>query len=116
VIVNDGSTSTAAILKNYGDHIQVITQTNGCLSVARNAGVCRSTGRYLALVDSADIWLPGKLKTMVRRAGAEPTGKPGVQPVPLDRQPRSRVWRFSKSPKKIGHFAFQLRTACRYVV
>jgi glycosyltransferase involved in cell wall biosynthesis len=66
VIVNDGSTdSTAAILMNYGDHIQVITQTNGCLSVARNAGVCRSTGRHLAFVDSVNIWLPGKLKTMV---------------------------------------------------
>ena len=66
VVINDGSTdSTSAILHKYGSQIQVITQSNGGLSVARNAGIRRSTGRYLAFLDSDDIWLPGKLKTMV---------------------------------------------------
>lgn len=66
VVVNDGSTdSTAAILQKYGSQIQVITQRNGGLSAARNAAVRRSTGRYLALLDADDVWLPGKLKMMV---------------------------------------------------
>jgi glycosyltransferase involved in cell wall biosynthesis len=66
VVVNDGSTdSTVAILQKYGSQIQVITQANGGLSVARNAAVRRSTGKYLAFLDADDIWLPGKLKTMV---------------------------------------------------
>ena len=66
VVVNDGSTdSTATILEKYGNRIQVVTQRNGGLSAARNAGVRRSTGKYLAFLDADDIWLPGKLKTMV---------------------------------------------------
>ncbi len=66
VVVNDGSTdSTAAILKRYGNNIQVITQRNSGLSAARNAGVRRSTSDYLAFLDADDIWVPGKLKTMV---------------------------------------------------
>ena len=66
VVVDDGSTdSTAAILEKYGSQILVIAQCNGGPSAARNAGVRRSTGRYLAFLDADDIWLPGKLKTMV---------------------------------------------------
>ena len=66
VVVNDGSTdSTAAILERYGNLIQVVTQPNGGLSAARNTGVRRSTGDYLAFLDADDIWLPGKLKTTV---------------------------------------------------
>jgi glycosyltransferase involved in cell wall biosynthesis len=66
VVINDGSTdSTAAILAGYGDRIQVVTQPNGGLSVARNAGVRRSTGDYVALLDADDLWLQGKLRTMI---------------------------------------------------
>ena len=66
VVVNDGSTdSTATILKKYGNQIQVVTQRNGGLSAARNAGVRHSTGEYLAFLDADDIWLPEKLKKMV---------------------------------------------------
>jgi glycosyltransferase involved in cell wall biosynthesis len=66
VVVNDGSTDgTADILKEYGNQIKVITQPNGGLSAARNAGIRCSTGKYLAFLDSDDIWLPGKLEAMV---------------------------------------------------
>jgi len=66
VVIDDGSTdSTAAILQKYGGRIRVITQRNRGQSTARNVGVGRSTGKYLAFLDSDDIWLPGKLKTMV---------------------------------------------------
>jgi glycosyltransferase involved in cell wall biosynthesis len=66
VVINDGSTdSTAAILQKYGSQIQIVTQSNGGLSAARNAGIRRSSGKYLAFLDADDIWLPGKLKTMV---------------------------------------------------
>src|SRR5216684_5362147 len=74
VVVNDGSTDmTAAILGKYGGEIQVITQRNRGLSAARNTAVCRSTGKYLALLDADDIWLPGKLKTMVSALERNPS-------------------------------------------
>ncbi len=66
VVVNDGATdSTATILNGYNGKIQVVTQSNRGVSAARNAGVRRSTGKYLAFLDSDDMWLPEKLATMV---------------------------------------------------
>src|SRR5215471_276245 len=75
VVVNDGSTdSTATILTGYGDRISIVTQSNRGAAAARNAGVAYSTGKYIATLDSDDLWLPGKLQTMVaaleRNAGA----------------------------------------------
>ena len=75
VVVNDGSTdSTATILKKYGNQIQVVTQRNGGLSAARNAGVRHSAGEYLAFLDADDIWLPEKLKKMVPALEQNPLG------------------------------------------
>ena len=66
VVVNDGSTdSTAAILEQYGNRIRAVTQANRGAAAARNTGVVHSTGKYVAILDSDDLWLPGKLKTMV---------------------------------------------------
>jgi glycosyltransferase involved in cell wall biosynthesis len=66
VVVDDGSTdSTAAILNRYGARIQIVTQANRGVSAARNAGIRRATGRYLALLDADDIFLPNKLRRML---------------------------------------------------
>ena len=75
VAVNDGSTdSTLAILERYADKIKVIHQPNRGLSAARNAAIARSASKYIALLDSDDQWLPGKLVSVVaeleRRPGA----------------------------------------------
>ena len=75
IVVNDGSTdSTARLLEAYGSRIRVIHQRNTGVSAARNAGVMLSSGKYIALLDSDDIWLPGKLTrliaALVRNPGA----------------------------------------------
>lgn len=62
VVVNDGSTDdTAGVLAGYGDAIRVVTQANGGMSSARNAGIRGARGHYLAFLDADDHWLPGKL-------------------------------------------------------
>ena len=66
VVINDGSTdSTANILESFGTKIRTINRNNGGVAVARNAGVVHSTGKYLAFLDSDDLWLPGKLAIMI---------------------------------------------------
>lgn len=73
IVVNDGSTDdTAQILAAYGDAIQVVTQANGGMSSARNAGISAARGRYLAFLDSDDRWLQGKLARQMTLMESEP--------------------------------------------
>lgn len=67
VVVDDGSTdATAELLKTYGQDLVVIRQPNRGVSAARNAGIAAASGRYIAFLDSDDLWLPQKLSRQVR--------------------------------------------------
>ena len=60
ICVNDGSTDNSAkILKQYAKQdkrIKIITQKNGGLSAARNAGLKHMSGEYVSFIDSDD-WI-----------------------------------------------------------
>lgn len=62
IVVDDGSTdgTRETLRKRYGDRIIYAWQANAGVSAARNRGVSMSTGRYIALLDSDDEWLPEK--------------------------------------------------------
>lgn len=63
IVVDDGSTDeTAERLDPYEAVVQVIEQGHRGVSAARNRGVQASRGRYLAFLDSDDLWLAGKLE------------------------------------------------------
>jgi glycosyltransferase involved in cell wall biosynthesis len=63
IAVNDGSTdSSLEILEEYADRIQCIHQENQGVAIARNVGVDRSLGDYVAFCDADDIWFPRKLE------------------------------------------------------
>lgn len=62
VVIDDGSTDdTQAVLARYGDRIEVIAQANAGPAAARNAGLARATGDWIAFLDSDDLWRPGRL-------------------------------------------------------
>lgn len=67
IVVDDGSEDRSLeIARSYADQgVIVITKENGGAASARNLGVKHSTGRYLAFLDSDDVWLPGKIEKMV---------------------------------------------------
>jgi glycosyltransferase involved in cell wall biosynthesis len=66
VVINDGSTDgTRSLLEGYGAAITVINQENRGMSAARNAGIHRANGMYVAFLDADDWWLPGKLSRQV---------------------------------------------------
>jgi len=66
IVVDDGSTdNTNDLLSTFEDRITVIRQPNRGVSAARNAGVRASTGELIALLDSDDTWLPGKVTAQV---------------------------------------------------
>lgn len=63
IVCDDGSTDrTGEILAAYGDpRLRVLRQANGGRGAARNRAIEAATGRFIALLDADDWWLPGKL-------------------------------------------------------
>lgn len=70
LVTNDGSTddTEAAILpyqETFGGRLIYESQPNQGIAGARNAGLKKARGRYIALLDGDDIWLPAYLAKMV---------------------------------------------------
>jgi glycosyltransferase involved in cell wall biosynthesis len=66
IVVDDGSAdNTPDILHGLVDDIKVIRQSNRGVSAARNRGIQASAGRWIAFLDSDDLWLPQKLSRQV---------------------------------------------------
>ena len=73
IVVDDGSTdNTPQLLAGYGRNITVISQPNFGVSAARNRGIAVAAGRWIAFLDSDDLWLPGKLSRQVAFFKANP--------------------------------------------
>lgn len=72
-VVDDGSTDgTGGALKVFGDRIKYVSQANRGVSSARNLGLRVSRGKYVAFLDSDDLWEPDKLKIQVGCMDANP--------------------------------------------
>ncbi|OIN85241.1 MAG: hypothetical protein AUJ12_10290 [Alphaproteobacteria bacterium CG1_02_46_17] len=69
IIVDDGSKdATLSIIQDYAtrdDRIKVYSQTNKGGSAARNLGVEKSTGEFVAFLDADDLWHPHKIQKQV---------------------------------------------------
>src|SRR5579883_895061 len=68
IVVSDGSPDRSLEIcrRLGGRRIEIIEQGNRGVSAARNAGIRRARGEYIALLDSDDRWLPDKLARQVR--------------------------------------------------
>jgi GT2 family glycosyltransferase len=76
LVVDDGSTDdTADIVASAvarDSRVRLLRQRNGGVSVARNAALRVARGRYIALLDSDDVWLPGFLEAQVALLESRP--------------------------------------------
>jgi glycosyltransferase involved in cell wall biosynthesis len=63
IVVDDGSTDNSGerLLAQYGSSIRLISRQRSGVAAARNYGASIAKGRYLAFLDSDDLWLPQKL-------------------------------------------------------
>jgi glycosyltransferase involved in cell wall biosynthesis len=74
VVVNDGSTDrTAEVLASFAARIGVVTQANGGLAAARNAGQRHSCGEFVAWMDADDLMMPGRIRRQAEVLAARPT-------------------------------------------
>ena len=84
IVVDDGSTdATVNYLQSLGKRVTVFRQTNRGAGAARNLGAGYAKGKYLAFLDSDDMWFPWTLEVYekIAREYHEPaflTGKPYV--------------------------------------
>ncbi len=71
IVVDDGSTDNSseiveAVSKNSSSEIlqnlKIIKQENQGVAAARNLGIQKSNGKWIALLDQDDLWLPEKLE------------------------------------------------------
>ena len=69
IVVNDGSTDTPEleqVLAPYRERIHYIHQENCGISAARNTALRVARGELIALLDSDDVWLEGKLTEQLK--------------------------------------------------
>jgi glycosyltransferase involved in cell wall biosynthesis len=63
IVVDDGSTDqSAAIVRQFGDKVQLISQANQGISSARNAGLAACTSPMVAFLDADDLWPENSLE------------------------------------------------------
>lgn len=64
IVVDDGSTDeTPTVVGSFGKRIRFFRQDNKGAGAARNVGIQRAAGDYVAFLDSDDLWFPWTLRT-----------------------------------------------------
>jgi glycosyltransferase involved in cell wall biosynthesis len=67
LIINDGSTDNIIewAIKITDPRVEIISQVNQGVSIARNTGIHNAQGEYIAFLDADDLWKPTKLEKQV---------------------------------------------------
>lgn len=80
LLVDDGSTDDSSayargLSAKHPDRVRYLEHPgheNRGMSASRNHGLAHARGRYVALLDADDVWLPGKLQAQVSMLDAHP--------------------------------------------
>jgi glycosyltransferase involved in cell wall biosynthesis len=118
IVVDDGSPDgLASVVTLYGDRVTYLRKENGGAASARNLGIERATGEFIAFLDADDYWEPTKVERQLGvfhqhpevglvagTAFQEVPGRTRIPPLTADPRWYDRVLRAK------GEMAFQLGT------
>lgn len=70
IAVDDGSKDRSIqILEQYPDKVRIVRQPNKGAATARNRGVQEARGKWIAFLDSDDLWTPDKIQRQLDVCG-----------------------------------------------
>jgi len=73
IVVDDGSDDdTASMVAGFGEGVRCLRTPHRGVSAARNVGILASRGRWIAFLDSDDLWLRGKLREQMEFLARHP--------------------------------------------
>lgn len=72
IVIDDGSTDGSAEIAARYAGVEVLFQDRAGVAAARNAGLARAEGDYVAFLDADDLWLPGKLAAQMALLAVAP--------------------------------------------
>jgi glycosyltransferase involved in cell wall biosynthesis len=73
IVADDGSSDeTASVARGYGAQVRYLRQPNQGPAAARNLGLSRAQGDFIAFLDADDLWHPEKLGRQMARFRARP--------------------------------------------
>ena len=73
IVVDDGSTDRSAeVARSFSETVHYYCQPNSGSGAARNEGVQRSHGSFIAFLDADDLWVKEKLSIQVALLEADP--------------------------------------------
>lgn len=97
LVVDDGSTDgSAAIAERFcaaEPRARLLRKENGGVASARNYGIVRARGEFVAPIDADDLWHPAKISRQVAAALRAPEPPGFVYCWFRDLDPEGRVWR-----------------------
>lgn len=107
VIVDDGSTEPlqAADVECRGCDVRILRQDNAGANAARNRGIMAARGKYVAMLDSDDEFLPHHLENAVAALDAAPANIAVFSPVIVDRGNDKRFIKPPRAPREGEHIA-----------
>jgi len=110
IVVDDGSTDdTRAVVNGIGDsRIKYLYKENGGTSSARNFGLARSLGRYIAFLDHDDLWPADYLKTMINAIDTEPAFGVAYSPITVLHSNGRKIKSYKAPKGKSGKLTIDL--------
>jgi glycosyltransferase involved in cell wall biosynthesis len=66
IIIDDGSNHILSLdFLSDNNFVKIYRQANSGVALARDFGIIKSTGTFIAFLDADDIWLDGKIKAQI---------------------------------------------------